>query len=35
MEADAAVRFGGSGRRIDTTLGELLPYDSLHDLSKG
>jgi cytidine deaminase len=35
MDSGAAVRFGGSGgRRIDTTIGELYPYDSLHDLRK-
>jgi cytidine deaminase len=33
MGADAAVRFGGAGPQVDTTMGALLPYDSLHDLS--
>jgi len=34
MDADAPVRFGGSGpQRIDTTIGVLVPFDSLHDLS--
>jgi cytidine deaminase len=29
----APVRFkGGGASRVDTTMGELLPYDSLHDL---
>jgi cytidine deaminase len=28
---DMPVRFGGSGEQVDTTLGELLPFDSLHD----
>ncbi|MDR2029246.1 MAG: cytidine deaminase [Treponema sp.] len=33
MPPQAQVRFGGSGpRRVDTTMGELLPHDSLHDL---
>jgi cytidine deaminase len=35
MPPDAPVRFAGSGPdRVDTTMGELLPYDSLHDLAK-
>jgi cytidine deaminase len=35
MDSGAAVRFGGAGeRRIDTTIGELYPYDSLHDLKR-
>lgn len=34
MPADTPVRFGGSSsERIDTTIGDLLPLDSLHDLS--
>ncbi|MDR1318707.1 MAG: cytidine deaminase [Treponema sp.] len=33
MEAAAAVCFGGSGPRVNVTMGDLLPYDSLHDLS--
>ncbi|MDR1106029.1 MAG: cytidine deaminase [Treponema sp.] len=34
MAEDAPVRFGGSGpRRVDATIGELLPHDSLHDLA--
>jgi cytidine deaminase len=33
MPPDAPVRFAGSGtKKIDTTLGELLPWDSLYDL---
>jgi cytidine deaminase len=33
MGPEAAVRFGGSGtEQVDTTLGVLLPYDSLYDL---
>ncbi|MDR1373633.1 MAG: cytidine deaminase [Treponema sp.] len=33
MAPEAPVRFGGSGpERVDTTIGELYPYDSLHDL---
>jgi cytidine deaminase len=36
MDGGAPVRFGGSGcSRIDTTIGELYPYDSLHDLNRG
>jgi cytidine deaminase len=35
MSPETPVRFGGSGpERIDLTLGELYPYDSLHDLAK-
>jgi cytidine deaminase len=35
MESTAQVRFSGSGAdRVDTTIGELYPYDSLHDLGK-
>jgi len=35
MTADAPVRFAGSGpNQVNTTIGELLPFDSLHDLSK-
>ena len=33
--ADTPVRFAGSGSaRVDTTIGELLPWDSLYDLKK-
>jgi cytidine deaminase len=33
MTADVPVRFAGSGpKTIDTTVGELLPMDSLHEL---
>jgi cytidine deaminase len=33
MAPEAPVRFGGSGAgRVDTTMGALIPYDSLHDL---
>ncbi|MDR2476684.1 MAG: cytidine deaminase [Treponema sp.] len=33
MGPDATVRFGGSeGGQVDTTMGALLPLDSLHDL---
>ena len=32
MPPEAPVRFGGSGPdRVDTTIGALIPYDSLHD----
>jgi cytidine deaminase len=35
MPPASPVRFGGSGpQRVDTTIGELLPHDSLHDLAK-
>jgi cytidine deaminase len=35
MAPEALVRFGGSGSgRVDTTIGTLIPYDSLHDLRK-
>ncbi|MDR2150646.1 MAG: cytidine deaminase [Spirochaetaceae bacterium] len=35
MATDAPVRFGGSdGTYTDTTIGELYPYDSLHDLAQ-
>jgi cytidine deaminase len=34
MAAGAPVYFGGSGpERVKTTIGGLLPYDSLHDLA--
>jgi cytidine deaminase len=34
MPAGAPVRFAGSGpKRVDTTIGELYPFDSLHDLA--
>ncbi|MDR2617557.1 MAG: cytidine deaminase [Treponema sp.] len=34
MPPDAPVRFGGSsGEKVDTTIGVLYPYDSLHDLA--
>ncbi|MDR2073718.1 MAG: cytidine deaminase [Spirochaetaceae bacterium] len=34
MDREAPVRFGGSGpQRVDTTIGELYPYDSLHELA--
>ncbi|QQO11263.1 cytidine deaminase [Breznakiella homolactica] len=34
MEPGAPVRFGGSGpERVTTTIGELVPFDSLHDLA--
>jgi cytidine deaminase len=35
MGPGAPVRFGGGGpERVDTTMGDLLPYDSLHDLAE-
>jgi cytidine deaminase len=35
MKPDAPVRFAGSGsKQVNTTIGELLPMDSLHDLKK-
>jgi cytidine deaminase len=35
MAPGARVRFKGSGAdRVDTTIGELYPYDSLHELAK-
>jgi cytidine deaminase len=34
MAPAARVHFGGSGpERVDTTIGELYPFDSLHDLA--
>ncbi len=34
MEASAPVRFGGSsGGPVDATIGELVPFDSLHELA--
>jgi cytidine deaminase len=34
MPPEAPVRFAGSGPElVDTTIGELLPFDSLHDLA--
>ena len=33
MSPDAPVRFAGSGsKQVNTTIGELLPWDSLYDL---
>jgi cytidine deaminase len=33
MPGQAQVRFGGNTpERVNTTIGELLPFDSLHDL---
>ena len=35
MSPDCTVRFGSNSTAIiDTTIGELLPFDSLHDLKK-
>ena len=35
MEPSSHVRFGGCGEeKVNTTLGVLYPYDSLHDLGK-
>jgi len=35
MKADAPVRFAGSGQQqVNTTIGSLLPMDSLHELRK-
>jgi len=35
MPADTPVRFAGSNQKmVDTTVGELLPLDSLHELKK-
>jgi len=35
MSPDAPVRFAGSGAdQVNTTIGELLPWDSLYDLKK-
>ncbi|MDR2257819.1 MAG: cytidine deaminase [Treponema sp.] len=35
MGPGAPVRFGGAGSEpVNTTMGDLLPYDSLHDLAK-
>jgi cytidine deaminase len=35
MPPDTPIRFAGSGaKRVDTTIGELLPFDSLHELKK-
>jgi cytidine deaminase len=35
MEPGAQVRFKGSGTEwVDTTIGELYPHDSLHELGK-
>jgi cytidine deaminase len=34
LAADAPVRFGGSaGSVVDVSVGDLVPYDSLHDLA--
>jgi len=35
MPADIPVRFAGSGlNQVNTTVGELLPFDSLHELRR-
>jgi len=35
MPPDTPIRFAGSGgKQVNTTMGELLPLDSLHDLKK-
>ncbi|HON13004.1 MAG TPA: cytidine deaminase [Treponema sp.] len=35
MDANAPVRCGGSSsERLDTTMGALVPFDSLHDLAQ-
>jgi cytidine deaminase len=35
MPPQAPVRFGGNTpARVDSTIGALIPYDSLHDLGK-
>jgi len=35
MKPDAPIRFAGNGPdTVNTTIGELLPMDSLHDLKK-
>jgi cytidine deaminase len=34
-EADLPVTFAGRERRVDTTLGELYPFDSLQGLKNG
>jgi cytidine deaminase len=36
MAPDAPVLFGGSGpEQVNTTIGALYPYDSLHELADG
>ena len=33
LPSDTPIRFGGSSRdRVNTTMGELLPWDALHEL---
>ena len=34
MLPDAPVRFAGKGSQVNTTVGELYPFDSLHELKK-
>jgi len=35
MSPDAPVRFSGNGaKEVNTTIGELLPWDSLYDLKR-
>lgn len=35
MSPDAPVRFAGSGeKQVNTSIGELLPWDSLYDLKR-
>lgn len=34
VEGSFPIRFGGSdGRVVDTTMGELMPFDALHELA--
>jgi cytidine deaminase len=34
VEPDFPIRFGGAdGRYVDSTMGELLPHDALHELA--
>ena len=35
VKADFPVVFAGRDQRVDSTLGELYPFDSLQDLKKG
>jgi hypothetical protein len=35
MSPEAPVRFAGKGgKEVNSTIGELLPWDSLYDLAK-
>jgi len=34
MPPDTPIRFAGTGPKVDSTIGELIPLDSLHELKE-